>query len=81
MSQLDERRLGDLTVLIDRHLCVGFGDCIDAAPEIFELDSEGIAVVRAPVDSVDAARLVMACQSCPVDALVVLDPSGARLAP
>jgi ferredoxin len=81
LSDIDERRLGDVTVRIDRHLCVGFGDCIESAPEVFELDGEGIAVVRGEAPAVTRERLVSACRSCPVDALVVIDSGGAQLAP
>jgi ferredoxin len=81
LSEIDERRLGDVTVRIDRHLCVGFGDCIDLAPEVFELDADGIAVVRPEAESVTRELLVSACKACPVDALVVLDDEGVQLAP
>ena len=81
MSDIDERRLGDVTVRIDRHLCVGFGDCIELAPDVFELDAQGIAVVRAEALPVARDYLVAACQSCPVDALVMLDAQGVQLAP
>ena len=81
MSDIDERRLGDLTVRIDRHLCVGFGDCIEVAPEIFEFDDAGIAVVRPGTASAERERLTAACESCPVDALTLHDAAGAQLAP
>jgi ferredoxin len=81
LSDIDERRLDDVTVRIDRHLCVGFGDCIEVAPEVFELDAEGIAVVRPEPPAVTRERLVSACRACPVDALVVLDAEGVQLAP
>ena len=43
-----ERRVGDLTVRIDRLLCVGFADCLDEAPGAFVLDDEGIAAFADP---------------------------------
>ena len=39
-----ERRIGDLTVNIDRDACIGSGNCIKVAPELFELDDESIVV-------------------------------------
>jgi ferredoxin len=81
LSQIDERRLGELTLRIDRHLCVGFGDCIDVAPDVFELDDEGIAVLRDESGEATRELLIAACRSCPVDALTVLDAAGAQLAP
>ena len=75
-----ERRLAGLTVRIDRLLCVGFGDCIDEAPEFFELDAEGVAAFRSDAAAV-RERIVRACAACPVDALTALDEDGRQLAP
>jgi ferredoxin len=75
-----ERRVGDLTVTIDRLLCVGFGDCIDEAPEAFEFDDEGIAVLTNP-GQVGRERLLRACELCPVDAITVTDATGRLLVP
>lgn len=84
MSAADgyERRTFDgLTVEIDRTLCVGFGDCIDVAPELFEFDDEGIVTFRADASAVPRDRLVTACDICPVDALVLSDADGTRIVP
>jgi ferredoxin len=80
----DTRRLaiGDVIVEIDRDLCVGFGDCVTEAPDVFELDAEDVAVFRD--GSADASResILRACEICPVDALVAFDAAdGSRLAP
>jgi len=80
VSDESERVVGGLRVRIDRTLCVGFGDCVTAAPEAFILDSEDIAVFRAP-ETVDRACLLRACASCPVDALTVWDEGGEQLVP
>jgi ferredoxin len=72
MTQIDERRFGRLTLRIDRDLCVGFGDCIDVAPDVFELDEDGVAVVKEGAsEKVERDRLMEACRSCPVDALTL----------
>ena len=81
MSDVVERQVGGLTVRIDRLLCVGFGDCIDDAPEAFELDGEGVAAFRDGVVGTEREQLVRACGACPVDALTVLDEDGRQLAP
>lgn len=75
-----ERRASGLRIHIDRTLCVGFGDCVDAAPEAFALDGDGIVVFVAP-HGVDRERLLRACASCPVDALCVYDERGEQLVP
>lgn len=79
-ENVDQRHLADLTVRIDRLLCVGFGDCIEEAPTAFELDDDGIAVFTAGADEAHRGELLAACEACPVDALIALD-DGVQLAP
>jgi ferredoxin len=80
VAAFDERQVGGLKLRIDRELCVGFGDCVTGAPEAFELDAEGLAVFKQP-DAVERARLLAACDACPVDAITVWDETGAQLVP
>lgn len=80
-TDVDERQFGDFTLRIDRLLCVGFGDCIDVAPDLFEFDDEGIAVFLAGAGDLGLDRLREACGSCPVDAITLLDADGTVLAP
>lgn len=80
MAEFEERQVGGLRIRIDRNLCVGFGDCIEGAPEAFVLDDEGLAVFKAP-EAVERARLLAACDACPVDAITVWDESGAQVVP
>jgi ferredoxin len=75
-----ETAAGDLRIQIDRGLCVGFGDCVTAAPRAFRLDEEGLAVFVAPGE-VERARLLDACDACPVDAITVWDAEGRQLVP
>ena len=69
-----------LRLSIDRSLCVGFGDCIDVAPEAFQLDEENIVIFVDPA-RVDRERLLRACDACPVDAITVWDENGEQLVP
>ena len=80
MSDFEERQVGDLRVRIDRTLCVGFGDCITAAPEAFVLDDSGTAVFVNP-SGVERERLLQACDACPVDAITVWNTEGAQIVP
>jgi ferredoxin len=80
-QDVEERRFGELLVRIDRMLCVGFGDCITEAGELFELDADGVCVFRAGAPDLGRERLASACRSCPVDALLLLGPDGVQLAP
>lgn len=81
MSDIQERRVRGYLVQIDRDLCVGFGDCIEAAEAAFELDDEGIAVFLDGIDDVPHDTLLKACDECPVDAISVFDPEGRLLVP
>jgi ferredoxin len=81
VESIVERRIGELTIRIDRTLCVGFGDCMEVAPDVFEFDADGICAFRAECGEPEPDRLVEACDVCPVDALVALDAKGVQLAP
>ena len=76
-----EREVAGVTIRIDRLLCVGFETCIEVAPDLFELDDEGIAVFCAETNGTLREDVMGSCKSCPVDALEVLDASGAQLVP
>lgn len=79
MTDIVERSIAGLTVRLDRLLCVGFGDCIEAAPRLWELDSEGVAAFREPVPDIDPELVIRSCAACPVDALTVIDASGRKV--
>ena len=81
MSQFIERQIGDLTVRIDRATCIGSGNCIKVARELFELDSENVVTFKAGPPTLDRNQVIEACQVCPVDALIVLGPDSAQLIP
>lgn len=56
-------------ILIDGSLCSGFGDCADLAPDVFELESNGKALLRVGT-SADPAVLEAAA-ACPMGAISV----------
>jgi ferredoxin len=77
MADIIERQIGGLTVRLDRHLCVGFGDCIDEAPSVFVFDGEGIAAFQPDAgEAAVRAELLRACEVCPVDAISLHTSSG-----
>jgi ferredoxin len=70
-----------VTIEVDRELCFGFGDCVDSAPGVFELDDDGKSTVVDP-DAQDRDSIVLAAQDCPVDAIFIVDEeSGEQLYP
>ena len=64
------------TVGIDHEVCIVSGMCASVAPEIFDIDDEGLKVEvlkpRLPPDLVAQARSAEAC--CPVAAIKVDAP-------
>tara|TARA_B100000929_G_scaffold287348_1_gene273892 strand:+ start:622 stop:864 length:243 start_codon:yes stop_codon:yes gene_type:complete len=78
---IEERQVAGLVVKIDRLICVGFESCVEVAPDLFQMDEEGIAIFTSDTNEVDKETVLDACKECPVDALVVLDASGDQLHP
>ena len=80
MTDFLERVVDGLRIRIDRGLCVGFGDCVSAAPEAFSLDGHDLAVFATP-ERTGRDALLSACDACPVDAITVWDGDGRQLVP
>ena len=68
------------TLEVDRNLCVTLAVCLGIAPDTFELDAEGKAVIKDP-DGVDMNTLLEACKGCPVNAIILHHPNGKRVLP
>jgi ferredoxin len=69
------------TIQVDRELCFGFGDCVDSAPGVFELDGDDKSIVVDP-DGADRDQILGAAADCPVDAIFIVDAeSGEQLQP
>jgi ferredoxin len=64
-----------IRVEVDRGLCIGSGDCVDTAPDVFQLDSEDKAVVVDP-DGAPVDDIVEAAMNCPVSAIQVAGEDG-----
>jgi ferredoxin len=62
-------------VTVDRALCIGSGDCVDTAPNVFQLDEEDKAVVVDP-DGASVDEIVQAAGNCPVSAIFVVGEEG-----
>jgi ferredoxin len=79
-ADFEERVVNGLRVRIDRTLCVGFGNCVTAAPEAFVLADDGVVTFVTP-EQVSRDTLIEACDACPVDALTVWDDHGRQIVP
>lgn len=64
-----------IRIEVDRGLCIGSGDCVDTAPEVFALDGEDKAVVIDP-DGAPADVVIEAAGNCPVTAILVFGEDG-----
>ena len=68
-----------LEIQIDRDACMGSGNCSFWAPNVFDLDDEGYAVVIDPSGDPDD-KIVLAAQGCPTQAIIVVK-DGEKVAP
>jgi ferredoxin len=64
-----------LEITVDRGLCIGSGDCVDTAPDVFQLDDEDKAVVVNP-DGAPTDDILEAAGNCPVSAIFVVGEDG-----
>jgi ferredoxin len=71
----------ELRVIVDRGRCQGYANCLDAAPDAFDLDEHDIAVVRRQrFGASERERLDRAVRRCPAQALHLEDATtGDRL--
>lgn len=63
---------GSYTVKVIRDKCIGAASCVAVAPATFKMDEENKAVVIAQKMDADD-NLLLAAQSCPTAAVVVID--------
>jgi ferredoxin len=64
-----------IEITVDRALCIGSGDCVDTAPDVFQLDDEDKATVVDP-DGASVDDVIAAAGNCPVGAIFVVGESG-----
>ena len=60
-----------MQAMIDRDGCIGCGACEATCPEVFEMDGEGLAFVKAQPteETIEAAK--EARDSCPVSVITI----------
>ena len=64
-----------IEITVDRALCIGSGDCVDTAPDVFQLDDEDKAIVVDP-DAASVDDVIAAAGNCPVGAIFVVGEGG-----
>jgi len=68
-------------IYVDRKACIGVATCVVIAPDAFDLDEEGIAIIKEGAEKLDDNKLLMAAQSCPVLAIHLFDKDGNKVFP
>lgn len=81
MDDTREREISNRTVRIDRTLCIGSGNCVNIAPEIYVIREDNIVDFREDPPDIEQGRLEEAAALCPVDALIVEDEDGEQIVP
>jgi len=67
-------------ISVERDLCITSADCIAIAPEVFELDHEGIAIVSNPKGNSDDV-IYEAAVACPTKAIFLWDKDDKQIWP
>lgn len=65
---------------VDRDLCATLAICLGIAPDVFELDAQGKAVIKDP-DGADLDTIIEAAKGCPLNAIIIKRQNGKRIWP
>lgn len=75
------KQVHQISVTIDRALCIGAATCTAIAPHAFSLDGEGKVLFGERPDQDSAESIIQAAQACPVFAIVVQNEKGQQIVP
>jgi len=67
-------------IVVDKGACIGAGTCVVLAPNAFELDSSGVAIVK--IDAISHQtfeELLEAAKSCPTGAIKLFDENNKEI--
>lgn len=81
-----------MKVRVEREKCISASSCVAILPEVFELDDEGIAIIKKEVVNPDGTiridevkvtkqTLLDAAKSCPTEAIIIEDDDGKKIYP
>ncbi len=69
----------------DRPKCIGCGVCVSLAPNFWEMNNDGKAVLKGnkknmkEISEKDVAKNKAAAESCPVNIIHITDPEGKKV--
>jgi ferredoxin len=69
-----------MKIKVDRELCTSVATCVEVAPGTFELDDEGIAIIKNEKGDTEGT-ILQAAKSCPVNAIFIFDNDGKQVYP
>ncbi len=76
-----QKQIGKYQVSVINDKCISAASCVAIAPGVFDLDEAGIARVISQDGNDDETKL-LAAQSCPTSAIIVIDTeSGEQVWP
>jgi ferredoxin len=66
---------------MDKQSCQSAGNCVDAAPEAFGFDADGLGDAGPRAGELPRARLLEIARRCPAFAITIFDESGNEIDP
>lgn len=75
------KKVGRLTITVDRDLCIGAASCVAVAPKAYELDSEAKAIILDTASEESEETLIDSARACPTAAIIIKDENGKQIFP
>ncbi len=77
---LSRTRMPFKSIVVDREKCISAASCVAVAPEVFELDAEGKAIVKSMTGDPDDV-IIDAAKACPTLAITIIGEDGKQIVP
>lgn len=77
---MEKKKIKIGKIVVRRNLCIGAASCVVVAPKVFQLDEENKAIIIDPKGA-DKETILLAAESCPVQAIVLYDENGKKIYP
>lgn len=75
------KKIGKMTVVVDRDLCIGAASCVAVAPKTFVLDNEAKAIFLSTGEEDTPEAILDSAKACPVAAIIITDETGKQIFP
>ncbi|MBI3955090.1 ferredoxin [Candidatus Gottesmanbacteria bacterium] len=75
------KKVGKLTITVDRNLCIGAASCVAVAPKTFALDNEAKAIILESAGEEVPETIFDSARACPVLAIILHDENGKQVFP